>query len=382
MDDEDTVFKSRRRDRHKDRRTDLLEEDQPEDQFLGMFIGFITGDALGSALEFSDRDSVNLITEMEKNYLYDYPVGSWTEKTSELLCMIESFKERHEFMYEDFLMKFHNFITTGYHSPNDKVFEVNYFIKTTGIKIGNCLKHRKTLPLSLNPCDYHQNDYQPLLRIAPIVARYYEQPTTCLQHVKVACQLTHISTLCVDACRFFASLMIGAFMGVNKDILVSDRFNVMDLTTYGTLKYDRLNQEYIGQCTDTEVIMDNENICCQSSNKNTFIRSLYPAIQKIQKGRYKHKQRAEIISDDLMINTLEAVLWSFNQSNSFEEGCVVAVNLGLNSSAIGAIYGQLAGIYYGYQQIPDRWVTKLQKKDYIIGELLSPPLSPLSSPDS
>lgn len=345
------------------------DDDLITDQIFGCLVGFTTGDALGSALEFSDRDTLNLITEMEKNYLYDYPSGSWTEKTSELLCMLVSLNEKKGFSYDDFLKKFHDFISTGYHSPNDKIFEVNYFIKTTGMKIGKFLKYRKTMPLIINPYDHHQTDSQPLLRIAPIVLKYYTHPTICLQHVKVATQLTHIAPVCVDACRFLASLMIGALIGVNKTTLLSDTFNLMDITTYGNMQYDRLDEDYVQHCSDTEVTVvsvENPQIHCKSTNQNTFLRSLFPAISKLQKGIYKTKQRQDIISDDQVINTLEAVLWAFHNSNNFEDGCVKAINLGLNASSIGAVYGQLAGIYYGYKQIPDRWVNKLQKKDYIL----------------
>lgn len=63
----------------------------------GCLIGYTIGDALGSPLEFSERDTLNLITEMETNYLYDLPAGSWTDKTSELLCMTESIVEKGRF---------------------------------------------------------------------------------------------------------------------------------------------------------------------------------------------------------------------------------------------------------------------------------------------
>jgi ADP-ribosyl-[dinitrogen reductase] hydrolase len=51
-------------------------------------------------------------------------------------------------------------------------------------------------------------------------------------------------------------------------------------------------------------------------------------------------------------DTLEAALWAFRKSESFEEGCLLAVNLGDDSDTVGAVYGQLAGAYYGVEGVP------------------------------
>ena len=43
----------------------------------------------------------------------------------------------------------------------------------------------------------------------------------------------------------------------------------------------------------------------------------------------------------------------------------MAVNLGNDADTTGAIYGQLAGAYYGEEGIPDKWKRVLAYKDYI-----------------
>ena len=49
-------------------------------------------------------------------------------------------------------------------------------------------------------------------------------------------------------------------------------------------------------------------------------------------------------------------------SNNFEEGSLKAVNLGEDADMTGAVYGQLAGAYYGEQAIPSGWLQKLHIK--------------------
>ena len=38
---------------------------------------------------------------------------------------------------------------------------------------------------------------------------------------------------------------------------------------------------------------------------------------------------------------------------SFKEGCLLAVNLGDDADTTGAVYGQIAGAFYGEEGIPE-----------------------------
>jgi ADP-ribosyl-[dinitrogen reductase] hydrolase len=44
----------------------------------------------------------------------------------------------------------------------------------------------------------------------------------------------------------------------------------------------------------------------------------------------------------------------------------MAVNLGDDADTIGAVYGQLAGAFYGETGIPTRWLSKLAHNEKII----------------
>lgn len=67
------------------------------------------------------------------------------------------------------------------------------------------------------------------------------------------------------------------------------------------------------------------------------------------------------------MKTLEAALWAFDRSGSFGEGCLLAVNLGDDSDTVGAVYGQLAGAYYGVGGIPVAWIGGLSKVEVVEG---------------
>jgi ADP-ribosylglycohydrolase len=58
-------------------------------------------------------------------------------------------------------------------------------------------------------------------------------------------------------------------------------------------------------------------------------------------------------------------LWAFYHTENFAEGALKVVNLGYDADTYGAIYGQLAGAYYGVQSIPDDWLNTIVKRDLI-----------------
>jgi ADP-ribosyl-[dinitrogen reductase] hydrolase len=60
-----------------------------------------------------------------------------------------------------------------------------------------------------------------------------------------------------------------------------------------------------------------------------------------------------------VVDCLEAALWAFHRGRAFDEGCLLAVNLGNDADTTGAVYGQLAGAYYGIRGIPKSWREKI-----------------------
>ena len=70
-------------------------------------------------------------------------------------------------------------------------------------------------------------------------------------------------------------------------------------------------------------------------------------------------------STGFVIDALEAALWSFYNTDTYADGLLKAVNLGGDSDTVGAIYGQLAGAYYGFEIIPTEWTKGLASNEKI-----------------
>lgn len=57
--------------------------------------------------------------------------------------------------------------------------------------------------------------------------------------------------------------------------------------------------------------------------------------------------------------SMECAFFAFITEGDFENALITAVNLGGDADTIGAIVGGLAGAYYGYDAIPQRWIDAL-----------------------
>lgn len=84
------------------------------------------------------------------------------------------------------------------------------------------------------------------------------------------------------------------------------------------------------------------------TGKRTGIESLY-------------KTRDEVNNSGWAVSSLQAALWAFETTSTFEDGMIAAVNLGGDSDSIGAVFGQIAGAYYGFEAIPSRWVNAVKE---------------------
>lgn len=163
-----------------------------------------------------------------------------------------------------------------------------------------------------------------LMRLAPIPIRYYDNFENAIKYAALSSITTHGAKEAVDACRYFSGLIWGALHGVSKK-------NLLD-----------------GLYTPIDGYWD-ENPLCQS------------IIALIVDAKYKFKSATQIRASGYVMHTLEAALWAFYHSDTFESGALLAVNLGEDADTTGAIYGQLAGAYYGERVLDYKWVRKIKE---------------------
>lgn len=72
-----------------------------------------------------------------------------------------------------------------------------------------------------------------------------------------------------------------------------------------------------------------------------------------------------IRSTGSVLDTLEAALWAFFTTPTFRDGALTAVNLGGDADTVGAVYGGLAGAFYGEEEVPAKWVGALKGRELV-----------------
>lgn len=66
-----------------------------------------------------------------------------------------------------------------------------------------------------------------------------------------------------------------------------------------------------------------------------------------------------------VLDTLQGAVWAFGNTRSLEEAVIRSAALGGDADTRAAVTGALAGAHYGAEQIPRRWLEKLEGREEI-----------------
>jgi ADP-ribosyl-[dinitrogen reductase] hydrolase len=291
------------------------------DRYHGALLGLAAGDALGTTLEFTPRAAVRPIDDMIGGGPFRLAPGQWTDDTSMAMCLAESLLER-GFDARDQMARYLRWWREGYWSSTGECFDIG------GTVSAALQRFERTGDPIAGSTDPQSAGNGSLMRLAPVVLRYARDPVLAVRLAAHSSKTTHGAVEAVDACRFFAALIAGALDGRSKEALLSSSF--------------------------------------APPGVDWGVHPLAPSIAAIAAGSYTHKAAADIRASGYVVHTLEAALWAFFHSNDFREGALLAVNLGEDADTTGAVYGQLAGAYYGASGIPDAWRGRLARHDDIV----------------
>jgi ADP-ribosylglycohydrolase/protein-tyrosine phosphatase len=285
-------------------------------RFRGALLGLAVGDALGTTLEFKRPGSFSPIDDIVGGGPFDLEPGQWTDDTSMALCLAESLVDTGELDLADQLRRYVRWYRHGYLSSTGQFFDIG---TTTREALERFERDGDEYAGSEDP---RQAGNGSIMRLAPVPLLYSGASIQRAgKQAGISSMTTHRAEQAVDACRFLGELVAGASRGLPKDRLLAPSF-----------------------------FHDGP---------------LAPEIQTIVEGSYRRKEPPAIRGTGYVVESLEAALWAFQRSSDFREGAVLAVNLGDDADTTGAVYGQLAGAYYGEEGIPDEWRAKLALRETI-----------------
>ena len=230
------------------------------------------------------------------------------------LCLATSLVECDGFDAADQMQRYWAWYQDGYLSSTGQCFD-----------IGNATRqalhryHQSGDPYS-GATDPHSAGNGSIMRLAPVALFYFPDQLAIRHFSGESSRTTHAAAECIDACRLFGDILWRALAGRDKaDVLFgSDPASVTA-----------------------------------------------PAIREIARGAYRDKRVQEIQGTGYVVKSLEAALWCFLNTTSFEAAILDAANLGDDADTTAAICGQIAGAYYGATAIPPHWLAQLTQVDLI-----------------
>ncbi|RAQ49282.1 ADP-ribosylglycohydrolase [Aspergillus flavus] len=309
---------------------------------LGSIWGVCVGDALGGPVQFMDPGAFEPITGLEYVQPFQQPAGSYSDDGSMTLALAQSIIDSHgQYNHALSIQYFVDWFTTGRFSTIDRAWDVGASTRSalqSWRKRGTSdLQHVQDV---INQkLDVEQSSGNgSLMRIAPIGLALWRDPGEARRVAREQSRVTHPVLGCLEACEVYTLLICGVLSGKNKEHLctIINEYNF----THSTLA-QRL------------------------SNYKT-------------PSDWQAKSAPEIRSSGWVVDTLEVALWGFFKFDSWAAGALAVANLGGDSDTAAAVYGGLAGAFYGFESIPTEWVEGMQNKGFIaevaggLAEVVSP----------
>ena len=247
--------------------------------------------------------------------------GQWTDDTSMALCLATSLLECDGFDPTDQMQRYVRWWREGYMSSTGECFDIGV---TTSRALSRFMQHGDPYAGSEDPSSAGNGS---LMRLAPVPMHYASDTSEAIAMAADSSRVTHAAREAIDACRYFAGLLVGSLDGVDKQALLSPLYSPVE----GLWGDDPLADK----------------------------------IAQVASGSFKDRNPPDIRGTGYVVDALEAAFWAFHRSDSFREGALLAVNLGDDADTTGAIYGQIAGANYGARAIPATWRDKLAMADEI-----------------
>lgn len=274
-------------------------------------LGLIVADAFGVPFEFKERDTFK-VTGMTGYGTHNQPAGTWSDDSSMVLATLDSMLETKKLDCDDVMERFVRWFDENEYCPHGECFDIGHTTLTAVGKYKN--------GYSATRCGgrgFNDNGNGSLMRILPIA--FVEHTVDDILDLS---SLTHAHEISLMSCRLYVQIAENLMSGMSKEDAI------------------------------------------------THLRCCVDECEKIP--QMKDYPREKIRSSGYVIDTFEAAVWSFVNSESYSECVIKAVELGGDTDTVAAIAGGLAGIYYGIggeNGIPEEWIDTLARKDWIMGML-------------
>ena len=289
----------------------------------GLLFGIAIGDALGVPVEFMSRKHLqtNPVVGMREFGTHHQPVGTWSDDTAMSFLLVEQLIEGYDI--NGLGKKFCQWFQYNYWTPHGEIFDMGVATRNAMDKLAKGISASES-----GECDDYSNGNGSLMRILPLAIYLQNKPIDqrfCI--TKEVSGITHSHIRSIIGCFFAVEFMIQLLKEKDKYDAYYETQNIV--------------RDYL------------HLINIKSSEIELYNRVLFDDISCIPKQ--------DIYSSGYVLHTLEASLWAFLTTNNFRDAVLKAVNLGDDTDTIGSITGGMAGLFYGFEQIPENWINQLAR---------------------
>lgn len=266
--------------------------------------------------------------------IHNQPAGTWSDDSSLTFCLAETLADKYDL--KKLANRFINWYEHSDWTPLGEVFDVGVATSMAIYRLEQGVN-----PVKAGGADESDNGNGSLMRILALLFDIKDMKIEDrFRYISDVSSLTHRHIRSVIGCFIYLEFALQLLKGV-------DKF------------------EAFLQTKDTVNNFLNNNPICSDNEINKYHRTLMNPI-----GNYEIKPIYEYIEDEIassgyVVHSLEAALWCIFKEDSFENTVLKAINLGSDTDTTAAIARGLAGLLYGFDTIPQRWIDQLARKDDI-----------------
>lgn len=293
------------------------------DKMKGGIYGLLVADALATPYEFRSPEYMQNLLNIEMipphNHQRTYKeakVGSWSDEGAMMLCMLNTLTISHGFRADVYMKQLLAYRTQGLFAVNHTVF--------------GC-------------------------------SRQFEQVMKAYQEGTKVYECANVNPKCRDASALSRGLPLAIY-------LTQNNADAKEFIKYAHAQTLLTHQQLVVGICSAIYMQWARNIYMQV--KNPFVRALHTLLEL-----YNEECR-EIITQQIIrrqgvtpLNDVVTCLMDayaiMSKAENYHDAVMMAVKMGNQSTALASAVGGIAGIQFGYQDIPTGWLNLLREQDTV-----------------
>lgn len=293
-----------------------------EDRIRGGIIGLLVGDALGVPYEFHSAQEIPPFEEIEFEPPTDFrrahagvSIGTWSDDGAQALILLDSLLTCGKFDINHFAKGLIDWYDSGFMAVGGKVFDV-------GVQTATAIRELKSgvSPNIAGGFDEYSNGNGSLMRVLPLAIWHQGTDEELIQDAFSQSAVTHNHLRSKVCCALYC-LWARNILQMKENAWESAFETFIKLFPEDSLEYIELT---------TKIFPTNAEY--------------------------------EIRGSGYVVDSLRASIW-LDKKNNYEEVVKSAISLGQDTDTTACIAGGIAGLKFGIEGIPNRWIEQLKGKE-------------------